>query len=384
MEKLVELRQTLHRNAELSGKEYETAKILSDSIEKLNPDLLYRNVGGNGILAVFDSAETGPNILFRADIDALPIHENTALDYKSFHEGISHKCGHDGHSTILFGFAEYLATNRPRRGKVYLLFQPAEETGDGALNVIREIKSLNIDYSFALHNLPGLPLHSIVYRYNTFCCASTGVIIDLKGISAHASEPEKGISPANALAYLIKELPSLSEGDFNKDDYSLITVVHASLGKESFGIAPSDAKLFVTLRSLTTEMLDRQSRKIEEIVSEISKISNLEFKVRYLDRFPAMVNNKEAVDFLKEAALSENFQMIEKEEPFRWSEDFAHFSSISKAVLFGVGVGENHLPLHNPDYDFKDEVIPTGVNIWKSILSVIDSLKVEQPPTNNS
>lgn len=376
MEKLIELRHKLHINAELSGEEYKTAKILSDSLGSLDPDLVYQNVGGNGILVVFDSKLPGPNFLFRADIDALPIHESMELEYKSSNDGVSHKCGHDGHSTILYGFAKYLVKNRPPKGKVLLLFQPAEETGEGAINVIREIKTFKIDYSFALHNLPGFPIHYIVYSYGTICCASTGIIINLNGISAHASEPEKGISPANVLAFLIKELPKLSEGDVNNDNYCLLTVVHASLGRESFGIAPSDAKLLITLRSVSTEILDKKSKEVEEIVSELSKMNKLKFEIRYLDRFPAMVNDKEAVDLLKEAAVLGNLKTIEKEEPFRWSEDFAHFSSISKAVLFGVGVGENHLPLHNSNYDFTDKVIPTGIKIWKSILSVMDNLEV--------
>lgn len=375
MHNLIEVRHTLHKNAELSGNEVKTARFLYDLLEKLNIDSLISNVGGYGLLAVFDRNVPGPCILFRADIDALPIQENTDLNYKSINDGVSHKCGHDGHSSILYGFAKHLSNNRPLKGRVILLFQPAEETGKGASAVIKELNNYNIDYSFALHNLPGYPLNSIVYRNNIFACASKGITIILTGINSHASEPEKGISPANALAYLINELPQMSNLDLSSEEYSLITVVHASLGEVSFGIAPGNAKLMVTLRAASNRVLDQQVARIEKIVHTIAIEQDLKFEIHFSEEFPAMINDIKAIEIIKSAAQENNDELIENKYPFKWSEDFAHFSTISKSALIGIGAGENHLPLHNPDYDFPDEIMLTAVNLWKKVVEILMNTK---------
>ncbi|MBK7291613.1 MAG: M20/M25/M40 family metallo-hydrolase [Chitinophagaceae bacterium] len=161
---LIQLRHWLHAYPELSGVETKTAEHVAAFIGKLHPDKIVTNIGGNGVLVLFDSNKPGKTILFRSELDALPIQEINKFAYRSVTDGISHKCGHDGHTTILCGLAEKLSAEKPLTGKVYLLFQPAEETGEGAKLVVEDSQfDIKPDYIFAFHNLPG-------YTKGTICC----------------------------------------------------------------------------------------------------------------------------------------------------------------------------------------------------------------------
>ncbi|MGK7371752.1 MAG: M20/M25/M40 family metallo-hydrolase, partial [Candidatus Halalkalibacterium sp. M3_1C_030] len=174
IEALTELRHHLHSIAELSGKEEQTAGKITEFLNATNPDKLIRRLGGHGILATYKGEKEGPTILIRCELDALPIPEENDFDYLSKNENTGHKCGHDGHMAMVCGLAQLLGNNKPKSGEVMLLFQPAEETGQGAQRVLSDEKFSNInpDWVFALHNLPGYEKHQIVVREQTFAAAS--------------------------------------------------------------------------------------------------------------------------------------------------------------------------------------------------------------------
>ncbi|MBL4603750.1 MAG: amidohydrolase [Emcibacteraceae bacterium] len=203
-DQLIKLRHKIHKHPELSGEEHDTAQLFYDKLKALNPDELYSNLGGCGLAAVFSAKEPGPTILFRTELDALPIEETIDVPYRSTKKGVSHKCGHDGHMAIIFGLAQDIAIQKPKRGRVIVLFQPAEETGEGARAIVADPQYplLNPDYCYALHNLPGHPVGDVMIRSGPFNCASRGMIIELSGSTAHAAYPETGNSPALALAEL--------------------------------------------------------------------------------------------------------------------------------------------------------------------------------------
>lgn len=374
-EEIRNLRHKIHRFPELSGEEAETTLLIKKLLEQYKPDSLQTGPEGKGVWAVFDSGRPGPVVLFRADMDALPIEETTDLPYASTNMGVSHKCGHDGHTAILAGFAGEVADNPPRKGKLILLFQPAEETGKGAKTIVEyaEFQELMPDYSFALHNLPGYPAGSVVVRVGTFAAASRGMIIRLKGRTSHASEPEKGKSPASVMARLMSNLPNLA-GNRHKEvfnDFVLLTLIHANLGLPAFGTSPGDAVLMATLRAYQDEDMDLMCRMAEEMVSKASEVAGLEFSITYTEEFPATINHPEAVEMVVKAAKKSGLQLNNAVLPFRWSEDFAHFGGVSKAVLFGIGAGEDHPPLHHPDYDFPDHIILAALKMWRNIYGML-------------
>lgn len=370
-EEIRNLRHKLHRFPELSGEEEATTALIKSLLTQYKPDLIHTGFDGKGVWAVFDSGKPGPVVLFRADMDALPIDETTDLPYASTNKGVAHKCGHDGHTAILIGFAGWMADNRPRKGKLILLFQPAEETGMGAKAIVGDpnFQLLKPDYSFAMHNLPGYPAGSVVVRTGTFAAASRGIIIRLKGRTSHASEPEKGKSPASVMARLMSGLPRLARNR-HKDvfkDYVLLTLIHANLGLPAFGTSPGDAVLMATLRAYQNEDMDTMCRMAEEMVRKASESAGLKFSITYTEEFPATINHQEPAGMVAEVAGDSGLELCNAVLPFRWSEDFAHFGSVSKAVLFGVGAGEEQPPLHHPDYDFPDHIIPAALKMWRGI-----------------
>lgn len=383
----VNFRHHLHSIAELSEKEDNTSTFIFNFFESLSPNHLYRDVCGKSVIAVFEAKSKGPAIAFRSELDALPINEVNDFSHASLNNGVSHKCGHDGHSTILSAFGSYVSNNRPKKGKVILLFQQAEETGKGALAIINDPIFLNLkpDYIFALHNIPGFPKDSIITRYQYFASASLGLIINLLGVESHASEPEKGKSPAKLMAELISKLPLLANPDPSSDNFSLCTITHANLGSFAFGISPGKAQVLVTLRAYTNQALMELTDNAYYLINTKGRENGITVKTEIVEPFPPTINDKEAVRIVEKAALSAGKELIGAIEPFKWSEDFGHYSmvfnrqasedinrpSTIKSALFGLGSGIDIPNLHNPDYDFPDEIIETGVEVYKSIYNVI-------------
>jgi amidohydrolase len=199
---LTEWRRRLHRFPELSRHESETARMVGAALVSAGPDRIITSLGGHGVAAVYEGREPGPTVLFRAELDGLPIEEVSDLPHRSEVSGKGHLCGHDGHMAILTALGRGLGRRRPQRGRVVLLFQPAEEDGSGAAAVIADPKFRDItpDVAFALHNLPGVSLGKVALAEGPVNCASCGIRIVLGGKTAHASMPEFGISPVSAVA----------------------------------------------------------------------------------------------------------------------------------------------------------------------------------------
>ncbi|GAB5522721.1 MAG: amidohydrolase [Roseivirga sp.] len=324
---------------------------------------------GKGLLVVFEGRSDGPTTMIRAELDALPIQEINQLAYTSQTPGVSHKCGHDGHMTMVVGLVHLLNERPPEKGRVVLLFQSAEETGQGAQWMINDsaFQALKPDYAFSLHNLPGLPLRQITCKAGTFCAASTGIKIRLFGKTAHASSPETGVSPALGISQLAMALQSLVENS-RFSDFTLLTITHLQVGEPSFGISPGEGELRVTIRAYQDEDLAMLKGLIESHVSGISQSEGLTFDISYHEPFAATVNHQEAVDMIKEVAMQSGLTFGEMSKPNPWSEDFGLFLQQSQGAMFGLGSGIDQPALHNPDYDFPDELIETGVTMFWGLI----------------
>jgi amidohydrolase len=369
-ERLIELRKLLHRHPELSGHEAETARIVSEFIHSCMPDIIVRGLGGNGIACIFKAKRPGLTVAFRGELDALPVEEENQFPHRSRSPKISHACGHDGHMAIVAGLGMRLAQQRPQRGRVVLFFQPAEETGEGAAMMIgdRCFKDLQPDYIFALHNLPDHPLGRILIREGSFSCASRGMIIKLWGMTSHAAYPEKGRSPAQAMAEIIEslsDLPQTSEG------FSLVTIIHARLGEVAFGTTPGYAEVMATLRSQDDRSMERLVQRAEDLAGETGERHGLDVEISWSDVFSATLNHPEAVALVERAGSACGMTIEKTEAPFRWSEDFGRFLARYQGALFCMGAGENHAPLHSPHYDFPDDLIEPGVTLFEQIVREI-------------
>jgi amidohydrolase len=368
---LKSIRQHVHQHPELSGFEENTAAFLLDNLRQLNTSEIIENIGGFGFLVVFDSGLAGNSLLFRAELDGLPIQETSHLPYKSIYNGKGHQCGHDGHMTVLFGLGNYLSKHPITKGKVSLLFQPAEETGRGAKAIIADEKfsKLHFDEVFALHNLPGFNKHAIIIKDNSFTAAVKSLVIKLEGKTSHAAEPEKGINPALAIADILHKVEEINFNQPNHPDFRLATLIHVNVGSLAYGVSAGDAEIHYTIRSWSDDNLTLLETEILKIVKYAVSNHRLKAKHHFLEHFYANINNKESVEIVKNVAKSLNLKIKENDFPFKWGEDFGFFTKKYKGCLFGLGSGKNQPALHHPDYDFPDDILETGINIFKGIIN---------------
>ncbi len=359
-------RRKLHEQPEISGEEEETAREVVSFLTPTEPDEILTGLGGHGVAVVYDSGVPGPTVLFRSETDALPIEELGDVPHRSKVPGKSHMCGHEGHTTILAAVGRQFGRARPAKGRVVLMFQPAEETGAGAAGVVADPRydAILPDFAFSLHNLPGTPRGHVRLKEGVVNCASRGMRIVLTGKTAHSSMPETGTSPMPAVAELMPKLAALGGGRFSEDEFAMVTVTHASMGEAVFGIAPGRAEVWVTLRTRLDERMADLVASAEGLVKDAAARAGLGCEIDYHEIFVASLNAPEAVSHLRAALDAEGISHDEAELPMRASEDFGHFGRRAKSAMLFLGAGENHPQLHNPDYDFPDDLIPIGARIF--------------------
>lgn len=367
---LTRLRRRLHTIAELSGHEEQTARLLRVTLEELAPDHLIGGLGGHGLAGVFGDLGSGPTVLLRADMDALPIEETLPLEHASTNPGVSHKCGHDGHMAMAVGLARRFSKLRPGRGRLVVLFQPAEETGQGAAEVIRDPQFTGIrpDIAIAVHNLPGFELGEVILRDGPFACASRGLVCELTGASSHAAEPEQGRSPALAVAHIITAWSSARQLFTGLSESAQATIIHAAVGGPAFGTSPGVGRVMATLRAPNDTLIDSLEERLTRVATGIADAWDVVPAFRTEEVFPATNNDPEIAAVIGDAAAALGCTVTRPDQPFPWSEDFGHFSGVCPSALFGLGAGVDRPALHHPDFDFPDTLIPRGVELLETSL----------------
>ena len=383
----IDIRHQLHEHPQTAGNEQFAHDRIVEHLQGLHPDKVYTHVGGYGIIAVWGKETSAPTIAFRADTDALPI---------------GHRCGHDGHTTILLRLAELIdeandsRTNTFTHSRILLLWQPAEETGTGSRAVLDTgiLQQYNIKAFYALHNLPGYPLGTVVLCPRTFAAASTGVVYRLDGRETHASTPELGVNPGLAIAEIIKRFEEFNRapacGEIHKSnqsgfmDYHVVggngefrqsTLICVRVGQPAFGTSAGHGEVMFTLRAFTNDAMERLLADANNAVDETAGRYGLTVSRSLVEPFHATENHEECVNVLMRKCVSagatntnaltqSSINAIIKEEPFRWSEDFAEYLMEFPGAMFGIGSGEEHAELHHPDYNFPDELIEPAAQLF--------------------
>ena len=364
---LVSFRHELHRHAELSGAEHHTKKLLMEFLRDHTEFAVTDR--GAWFYAFRPSAApvSAPPIAFRADMDALPIPESRGLPYASEDPSVSHRCGHDGHSAALCGLALSLNGQALSRD-VYLIFQHAEETGEGAKVCASLLSEKGIGEIYAFHNLSGYPLGRVVLRRGQTQPASVGRTVFLTGAPAHASAPEHGKSPARAISELCLFIDELLTRPHR--GMLLATVVNLKVGTRDFGVAPGSGELSVTERAEYEEEMEALDRALCEKARQLASRDGLTVSFAESDRFPATVNDDACIDRVSEAALAMTGEPpVEMKELWRASEDFGWYTKACPGAIFYIGGGESCPALHTEDYDFPDAILPVAVRIFLAILS---------------
>ncbi len=371
-ETIEEVRHHLHQNPEISGEEGQTSGFLQKFILQNFPEYKIQNSSNShGFVATKKYGE-GAHVAFRAELDALPIVEENKFEYKSKEKESSHACGHDGHMSILLATIQRLEEQSPGFGTASFLFQPAEETGQGAQRLLEDhaFDDFIPDALMALHNIPGEPLGLVLSRAGTFACGSVGVRLGVKGKTSHAAHPEEAVNPLMLAKSLLDEVLQISK---NTKGFSLATPIALHSGLDTFGISPLDSKLLITLRAAESEDLNRMMREVKRMTEEINAIDGATAEVGFEEFFPSTSNDYFHTD-LMEICSRLNRPFKQMDNPFRWSEDFGHYSSRCKTHMFGLGAGLDAAPLHASTYDFPNELIRSGseifVEFYNHILSV--------------
>lgn len=366
----VSWRHQLHRLAEPSQHEEKTHAFILQQLQQLSPTSIHTFDDNHNIVAEYFFSDNGPTILLRADFDALPVAETLPLAYASENPTVAHKCGHDGHTAILLDVAARLA--RAKRdhalsGRVLLFFQEAEEIGAGAAKLLNShfLQQFKIDKVFALHNIPGYPCGSIICKQGSFTCSVISCEIKMEGITAHAAEPHTGVSPFGALTRVAEAALRWSQPDFEQDDYQVVTLIGLQIGGADYGVAAGGGVLRLTLRAKNDHLLKRRMAEIEALLhNETQREPRLRSEVRWIEYFAESKNNAEAVEQIKRAATANGLPYMEKPQPLAWGEDFGLLTQHYPGAMFGLGAGEHCPNLHHHDYDFPDEILEPGINMF--------------------
>ena len=370
LQPIIHLRKMLHRHPELSGQETGTAERIREFFTANHPTELITKIGGHGLATVYNFSNEGPVVVVRCELDALPIAETNPFEHRSLVPGVSHKCGHDGHMAIVAGLSTWIKKKDFKKGSIVLLFQPAEETGEGAFAVLNSslFKNIQPDYFFALHNLPGEEMHTIIVVNDFFSASVQSVCISLKGKQSHASEPEKGINPAMTISNIINALAQLNVTDETKENFALLTPVHLLMGEKAYGISAGTGELHYTLRTWTDKQMEELKKNLSDIVTNLCRKQSLEYDISWFDYFPASVNHPACNELVRKAATGNGFLVKERPIPFKFGEDFGWYSKHYPAAMFGIGAGLHSPALHHQDYDFPDEIIGTGISMFCGII----------------
>lgn len=365
LNRVIALRHELHEHPELSQQEIWTKKHLMNFIK--DHTKLEIVDGGNWFYAAYRGGNPKDGcIVFRADFDAIAVKETCPLSYASKYPGIAHKCGHDGHSAILCG----LALEMDQKGSdqnIIFLFQHAEENGAGAAECLELLELEKVNRIFALHNMSGYPLKTILSRPGIIQCASKGLTIDFQGKNSHASMPEDGVNPSFAVAEMILYMKEVLETE-TFEGMVLGTMIHAEIGSRNFGISAGHGELSITLRALYEREMNRFEEKLREHAAELAKRDGLEVKFSITDPFPDTINDESCVNIVSKAAENQNLEYAMLPEVFRGSEDFGRYLQKCPGAIFYIGNGEDYTALHTSEYDFNDELVETAVDLDLEII----------------
>ncbi|QCR34245.1 M20 family metallopeptidase [Lysinibacillus sp. SGAir0095] len=362
---VTDLRHELHTHPELSYGEVWTRQRLINFLKEHTPNLEIIDEGKKYFYAAYRAGEGKKNIAFRADFDALPIPETIDIPWGSTIPGVAHKCGHDGHSSSLAGFALEV-DQKGADHNIFFLFQHAEETAQGAIEAQEILQKEKIDEIYGFHNMPGIPLKTVSIIDGTAHFASRGMSIKMIGLPSHASEPEKGINPSYAIAKIIGAIPKFTSSE-NNEGLVLCTIIQIDVGSENYGIAAHSGALKMTIRAEIEDELNQLQKKLEDFAKQLGEAQGIKVSFQYNDIFPETVNTKECSDIVRNVCTKKRLAWEELPKPYRASEDFGEYLKQVKGSYFYVGSGENHPGLHTLDYDFPDEIIETVVEVYKGI-----------------
>lgn len=365
IDEFIALRRDIHTHPELAFKETRTSALVADHLSQWGYDVT-TGVGGSGVVGTLKRGNSSKTIGIRADMDALPIIEDTGLDYASSNSGVMHACGHDGHTTILLAAARYLAQSGRFSGTVHLIFQPAEEIGAGARRMIEDglFERFPCDAVYGLRNWPGVPAGKFGFVTGPAMASVDRARIRVNGRGGHGAEPHKSVDPVVVASSIVLALQTVVARNLDPLDMGVVTVASIH-GGDALNVIPAHVDLGITIRSFSQTVREELRRRIEAVARSQAESFGAVADVNYQWGFPALINAKAETDFARQVALGtfSSGTVIEDFRPRTASEDFAFMLEQKPGTYFFIGNGDS-AGLHSPDYNFNDDILLPAALFW--------------------
>ncbi|MEN9779737.1 MAG: M20 aminoacylase family protein [Burkholderiaceae bacterium] len=375
------VRRDIHAHPELCFEEVRTADLVAQKLTEWGIPI-HRGMGTTGVVGIVhgrDGGKSGRAIGLRADMDALPMQEFNTFAHTSQHAGKMHACGHDGHTAMLLAAAQHFAKNRNFDGTVYLIFQPAEEGGGGAREMIKDglFKQFPMDAVFGMHNWPGPQVGRFAVSAGPVMASSNEFKITIRGKGSHAALPHNGIDPVPVACQMVQAFQTIITRNKKPVDAGVISVTMIHAG-EATNVVPDSCELQGTVRTFTTEVLDLIERRMQQVAEHVCAAHDAKCEFEFVRNYPPTINSAAEADFCREVMASiVGADHVDVQEPTMGAEDFAFmlqekpgaycFIANGQGDHREIGHGGGPCTLHNPSYDFNDDLIPLGATYWVTL-----------------
>jgi hippurate hydrolase len=367
-------RRDFHQHPELAFEEVRTSGIVAQKLREFGCDEVITGIAKTGVVGVIrgNNAASGRGIGLRADMDALPIHEETGAPHASTIPGKMHACGHDGHTTMLLGAAKYLAETRNFDGTVYVIFQPAEENFGGGEVMVKEglFERFPMERVFGLHNWPGIPAGTFVWRDGPVMAAVANLEVTITGKGAHGAMPNNGNDPIVIAAAIVQALQSIVARNVEPVEGGVITIGHIN-GGHTYNVIPEQVTMLGTARWFAPEVGDLLERRFLETVAGIAAAFGATAEAKFIRIYPATINETTSVHLAADAARAvQGEQRVQPmPKPTMGGEDFSFMLNAKDGayLMLGGGRGADDALVHHPKYDFNDEILPIGASWWAAL-----------------
>jgi hippurate hydrolase len=367
-------RRDLHEHPELAFEEVRTSGIVADRLHEFGCDEVVTGIAKTGVVGVIRGRNSGNGraIGLRADMDALPILEDTGLPYASKTPGKMHACGHDGHTTMLLGAAKYLAETRNFDGTVYVIFQPAEENFGGGEVMVKEglFERFPMERVFGLHNWPSMPAGTFAWREGPVMAAVANLEVTITGKGAHGAIPQNGNDPIVIAAAIVQALQSIVARNVEPVEGSVITIGHIN-GGHTYNVIPEQVTMLGTARWFAPEVGDLLEKRFLETVTGIAAAFGATAEAKFLRLYPATINEPISTGLAADAAraVQGEARVVPMSKPTMGGEDFSFMLNVKDGayLMLGGGRGTDDAQVHHPKYDFNDDILPIGASWWAAL-----------------
>ncbi len=363
-------RRDLHENPEILFETHRTSAVVAEKLKEFGCDEIVTGIGRTGVVGVIKGkANTSGKVIgLRADMDALPIHEQTGLDYKSKVDGAMHACGHDGHTAMLLGAAKYLSETRNFDGTVVVIFQPAEEGGGGGKEMCDDgmMDRWGIQEVYGMHNWPGKPVGSFAIRPGAFFAAADQFEMTIEGKGGHAAKPQETVDTTIVASQIVIALQTIASRNADPVEQVVVSVTSFETSSKAHNVIPQRVHMRGTVRTLSAATRDMAEKRLVEIAKGTAATFGATADVEYIRGYPVMVNSEDQTAFAAEVAKSVS-GACETAPLVMGGEDFAFMLEERPGAYILVGNGDT-ASVHHPEYNFTDEAIPAGCSWWSEIV----------------